>query len=139
MRPVATLVLATIELRHRPEAARRAMLLRAIRATIGSAHLIFGPDVDAYRCGESGIGLAVPEGLQPSRGAAIAPLLRARLEELLASMAATVRAFAGAEWSVRVGETNWSPDVTANEALTPCQFRDARGRRSSGRSRAGRR
>ncbi|HKW79011.1 MAG TPA: hypothetical protein VJQ09_07905, partial [Candidatus Limnocylindria bacterium] len=47
----------------------------------------------------------------------IAALLRARMDELLSAMTASVRAFGGTRWNVRSGEATWSADIATSGAL----------------------
>lgn len=111
------LVLAVIDLEHASVAHQRAMLHRAIRATLGSAASLFGSDVDAYRYGDTGVALLAPCIGDADRAPSLALMARARLDELLRTMTATVRAFGGARWNVRVGAALWSPEIPTTGAL----------------------
>lgn len=110
-------VLGAIDLEHPSAAQQRAMVHRAIRATLGAAATLVGSDVDAYRYGETGVALLAPAAGDPDRARRLALLLRARLDELIRTMAATVRAFGGARWSVRVGSATWAADIVTTAAL----------------------
>lgn len=110
-------VLGCIDLEHAQVAHQRAMVHRCIRATLGSAATLFGGDVDAYRYGETGVALLAPAAGDPDRAAQLAVLLRARLDELIRTMTATVRAFGGARWSVRVGSSTWTPEIVTTAGL----------------------
>lgn len=110
-------VLGAIDLEHPSAAHRRAMVHRAIRATLGAAATLFGSDVDAYRYGETGVALLAPAAGDPDRAGRLALLLESRLDELIRTMATTVRAFAGARWSVRVGSSTWAPAIATTAAL----------------------
>ena len=100
-------VLVAIGIEHPNEATRRAMVHRAIRASLGGATTLFGGDVTAFRYGDEGIALVAPrpEDLR------LATLARARIDELVRSMAASVRAFRGAQWHVHAGGATWSTEV----------------------------
>lgn len=110
-------VLGAIDLEHPSAAHRRAMVHRAIRATLGASGTLFGSDVDAYRYGETGVALLAPDAGDPDRAGELAVLLHARLDELIRTMAMTVRAFGGARWSVRVGSSRWTPAIVTTAAL----------------------
>ena len=111
------LVLGAIDLEHPSVAHRRAMVHRALRATLGAAATLFGSDVDAYRYGETGVALVAPAAGDPDRAGRLAVLLESRLDELIRTMATTVRAFAGARWSVRAGSATWTPAIATTAAL----------------------
>jgi len=111
------LVLGVVEIDAPSEATRRAMVHRAIRATLGGASTIFGGDTSAFRYGNEGVALITPIVGDRARGALMTALLRARMDELLRAMTATVRAFRGARWRVRAGGTTWTPDVSTSGAL----------------------
>lgn len=111
------LVLGCIDLEHPSAAHRRAMVHRAIRATLGAAGTLFGSDVDAYRYGDTGVALLASVAGDPDRARSLALLLQARLDELVRTMAATVRAFGGARWNVRVGPATWTADTVTTAAL----------------------
>ncbi len=111
------LVLGAIDLEHPSVAHRRAMVHRALRATLGAAATLFGSDVDAYRYGETGVALVAPAAGDPDRAGQLAVLLGSRLDELIRTMATTVRAFAGARWSVRAGSATWKPTIATTAAL----------------------
>lgn len=112
-----TLVLGVADVDASGEATRRAMVHRAIRATLGGATSIFGGDTNAFRYGDAGVAVIAPIIGDANRGARLAALLRARLDELLRSMSGTVRAFQGARWSARAGEATWRPDIAASGVL----------------------
>lgn len=111
------LVLGVVDLDAPAEATRRAMLHRTIRATLGGSSTIFGGDTSSFRYGDAGVAIVAPILGDAARGARLAALLRARMDELLRAMTATVRAFAGGRWNVRVGEATWTPSVAASGAL----------------------
>ena len=110
-------VLGAIDLEHHSAAHRRAMVHRAIRATLGAAATLFGSDVDAYRYGETGVALLAPAAGDPDRAGRLAVLLESRLDELIRTMTATVRVFGGARWSVRTGSATWTPAITTTAAF----------------------
>jgi hypothetical protein len=112
-----TLVLGVADVDASSEATRRAIVHRCIRATLGGASTLFGGDASAYRYGECGVALVAPIIGNERRGARVATLLRARLDELLRTMTVSVRAFAGVRWQVRVGEATWSPDLVTSGAV----------------------
>ena len=99
------------------EATRRAMVHRAIRATLGGSATLLGGDVSAYRYGDSGVAVVVPVGADRARGERVALLLRTRLDELLRTMTATVRAFGQARWAVHVGFATWSEEIATSAVL----------------------
>ena len=99
------------------EATRRAMVHRAIRATLGGSATLLGGDVSAYRYGDSGVAIVVPVGADRARGERVALLLRTRLDELLRTMTATVRAFGQARWAVHVGFATWSEEIATSAVL----------------------
>lgn len=104
------------------DATRRAMIHRLLRATIGGAATIFGGDASAYRYGDAGVAVIAPLVGEIDRAALLTSLLRTRLEELLGTMTASVRAFKGARWQVRVGAATWTPAVaTSGEILRIAQ------------------
>lgn len=110
-------VLGAIDLEHPSVAQRRAMVHRAIRATLGAAATLFGSDVDAYRYGETGVALLAPAAGDADRAGRLAVLLESRLDELIRTMTATVRAFGGARWTVRAGSATWTPAIATTAAL----------------------
>jgi len=110
-------VLGAIDLEHPQVAHQRAMVHRAIRATLGAVGTLFGSDVDAYRYGETGVALLAPAAGDPERAARLAVLLQARLDELIRTMTTTVRAFGGARWNVRVGSATWAAEIVTTAAL----------------------
>lgn len=110
-------ILGAIDLEHPSIAHQRAMVHRAIRATLGAAATLFGSDVDAYRYGETGVALLAPVAGDPDRAPHLAVLLRSRLDELITTMAATVRAFGGARWHVRTGAVAWGLEHVTTAAL----------------------
>jgi hypothetical protein len=112
-----SLVLGVADVDARSEATRRAIVHRCIRATLGGASTLFGGDASAFRYGDCGVALVAPILGDEGRGARMATLLRARLDELLRTMTASVRAFAGARWSVRVGHATWTPDLVTTGAV----------------------
>ncbi|HKW79141.1 MAG TPA: FAD-dependent oxidoreductase [Candidatus Limnocylindria bacterium] len=111
------LVLGVADVDAPSEATRRAMVHRAIRATLGASATVFGGDATAYRYGDSGVALVAPIVDDSRRGAKLATLLRTRLDELLRSMSITVRSFAGARWLVRVGEATWTRELVTTRAV----------------------
>ena len=111
------LVLGVADLDASAEATRRAMLHRTIRATLGGSSTIFGGDTSSFRYGDAGVAIVAPILGDAARGARLAALMRARMDELLRAMTGTVRAFNGARWNVRVGEATWTPSVAASGAL----------------------
>ena len=110
-------VLGAVDLEHPSVAHQRAMVHRTIRATLGAASTLFGSDVDAYRYGETGVALLAPVAGDPDRAERLGVLLRSRLDELIRTMAATVRAFRGARWRVRVGSATWAIELVTTAAL----------------------
>jgi hypothetical protein len=112
-----TLVLGVVDIDAVSEATRRAMVHRTIRATLGGSATIFGGDTSAFRYGDAGVALVAPILGDAARSAHLAALLRARMDELLRAMSATVRAFHGTRWSVRVGDATWSTEIAASGAL----------------------
>lgn len=106
-------VLLSIGIEHGNEATRRAMVHRAIRASLGGATTLFGGDVTAFRYGDEGIALVAPrpEHLQ------LATLSRARIDELVRSMTSSVRAFGGARWHVHAGGATWAAEIGTTGAL----------------------
>ena len=115
--PAFAVVLAQLDVDAVGEATRRAMVHRAIRATLGASATLLGGDVAAYRYGESGVALLAPSGRDPGRGPRLAALARARLDELMRTMTSTVRAFAAARWSARAGEATWCEEVATTTLL----------------------
>jgi len=81
--PSFAVVLAQLDVDAVAEANRRAMVHRAIRATLGATATLFGGDVSAYRYGESGVAVLAPVGRDVTRGERLAALVRARLDELM--------------------------------------------------------
>lgn len=110
-------VLGAVDLEHPSVAHERAMVHRTIRATLGAVATLFGSDVDAYRYGETGVALLAPVAGDPDRAKRLAVLLRSRLDELIQTMTATVRAFGGARWRVRVGSATWALELVTTAAL----------------------
>lgn len=131
--PTFSVVLAQLDVDGVGEATRRAMVHRAVRATLGATATLFGGDVSAYRYGESGVAAVAPAGLDAARGERLCTLVRARLDELMRTMTSTVRAFGTARWNVRAGAATWSEDLPtttlllrrAEEALSQDERRDA--------------
>ena len=112
-----SLVLGVADVDAPSEATRRAIVHRCIRATLGGASTLFGGDASAFRYGDCGVALVAPILGDEGRGARIATLLRARLDELLRTMTVSVRAFTGARWYVRVGYATWSSDLVTTGAV----------------------
>jgi hypothetical protein len=106
--PAFAVVLAQIDVDAVGEATRRAMVHRAIRATLGATATLLGGDVSAFRYGDAGVALLAPSGRDAARAERLAVLVRARLDELMRTMTSTVRAFGSARWNVRAGGTTWS-------------------------------
>ncbi len=106
-------VLVAIGIEHANEATRRAMVHRAIRASLGGATTLFGGDVTAFRYGDEGIALVAPRLDETG----LATLARARVDELVRSMTSTVRAFGGARWHVHAGGATWSMEIGTTGAL----------------------
>jgi len=111
------LALGVVDVDAKSEATRRAMVHRVIRATLGGSTTIFGGDVSAFRYGDAGVALIAPIVGDAARGALLAALVRARMDELLSAMTATVRAFAGSRWNVRSAQSTWSPEIATSGAL----------------------
>ena len=106
-------VLVAIGIEQPNEATRRAMVHRAIRASLGGATTLFGGDVSAFRYGDEGIALVAP---RPD-DVQLATLARARIDELVRSMTASVRAFHGARWHVHAGGAAWTVEIGTTGAL----------------------
>lgn len=106
-------VLVAIGIEHANEATRRAMLHRAIRASLGGATTLFGGDVSAFRYGDEGIALVAPRPDEVQ----LATLARARIDELVRSMTTTVRAFHGTRWHVHAGGAGWTAEIGTTGAL----------------------
>jgi hypothetical protein len=115
--PIFAVVLAQIDVDGVGEATRRAMVHRAIRATLGATATLFGGDVSAYRYGDSGVAAVAPTGRDAARAERLRTLVRARLDELMRTMTSTVRAFGTARWSVRAGAATWNDDVATTTVL----------------------
>jgi len=115
--PSFAVVLAQLDVDGVVEANRRAMVHRAIRATLGATATLFGGDVSAYRYGESGVAALAPVGRDVARGERLAALVRARLDELVRTMTSTVRVFGAARWSVRAGAATWSDSMQTSTVL----------------------
>ncbi len=115
--PTFAVVLAQLDVDGVGEATRRAMVHRAIRATLGATATLFGGDVSAYRYGDSGVAAVAPVGRDPARGERLCTLVRARLDELMRTMTSTVRAFGSARWNVRAGASTWSEDLATTTVL----------------------
>ena len=107
-------VLVAIVIQHANEASRRAMVHRAIRASLGGSSTLFGAEVAAYRYGDEGVALVAPCAGDAERLAALA---RARIEELVRTMTSSVRAFHGARWQISAGTAMWSSNVSTTGAL----------------------
>src|SRR5437660_9030482 len=99
------------------EATRRAMVHRAIRATLGGSATLLGGDVSAYRYGDSGVAIVAPDGRDGARAGRLCMLVRARLDELMRTMTSTVRAFGSARWNVRAGAATWSEELATTTVL----------------------
>ena len=106
-------VLVAIGIEHANEAIRRAMVHRAIRASLGGATTLFGGDVTAFRYGEDGVALVAPR----SDETALATLARARIDELIRSMTSSVRAFHGTRWHVHAGGATWAIEIGTTGGL----------------------
>jgi GGDEF domain-containing protein len=115
--PAFAVVLAQLDVDGVTEATRRAMVHRAIRATLGATATFFGGDVTVYRYGQSGIALIAPIGRDVARAERLATLVRARFDELLRTMTSTVRAFGTGRWAVRAGAAAWTDDVETSTLL----------------------
>ena len=115
--PTFAVVLAQLDVDGVGEATRRAMVHRAIRATLGATATLFGGDVSAYRYGDSGVAAVAPVGRDPARGERLCTLVRSRLDELMRTMTSTVRAFGAARWNVRAGASTWSEDLATTTVL----------------------
>ena len=115
--PTFAVVLAQLELDAVGEPTRRAMVHRAIRATLGATGTFFGGDVTAYRYGDAGVAIVAPAGADTSRGERLAALVRSRLDELMRTMTSSVRAFGAARWQVRAGAATWSADLVTSTVL----------------------
>ncbi len=112
------ITLGALEVSHPAEATRRALVHRVIRAMLGGATTLLGVDVAPYRYGDQGVALLVARGSRgEDKGDLVAAVLRQRLEELLRSTTASVRAFSGARWRVRTGSATWSAGVPTTLAL----------------------
>ncbi len=110
------MALVVIEVRHPSEASRRAMIHRAIRASLGGTATLFGADVAAFRYGDAGIALLAPSP-DPHRAERLALLGRERVDELLRTMTASVRVFGGARWIIRAGAAAWTAELGTTTAL----------------------
>jgi hypothetical protein len=115
--PSFAVVLAQLDVDGVGEATRRAMVHRAIRATLGATATLFGGDVTAYRYGDSGVAAVAQTGRDAVRGERLCTLVRSRLDELMRTMTSTVRAFGGARWNVRAGTATWSEDFATTTLL----------------------
>jgi GGDEF domain-containing protein len=115
--PTFAVVLAQIDVDGVGEATRRAMVHRAIRATLGATATLLGGDVTAYRYGDSGVAALAPSGRDAARGERLCMLVRARLDELIRTMTGSVRAFGGARWQVRAGAAVWGEDLPTTTVL----------------------
>src|SRR5437762_9084149 len=65
--PAFAVVLAQVDVDAVGEATRRAMVHRAIRATLGATATLFGGDVSAYRYGECGVAAIAPVAPESDR------------------------------------------------------------------------
>ena len=115
--PGFAVVLAQLDVDGVGESTRRAMVHRAIRATLGATATLFGGDVTAYRYGDSGVAAVAPDGRDATRGERLCLLVRARLDELMRTMTSTVRAFGSARWNVRAGAATWSEEIGTTTLL----------------------
>jgi len=111
------LILGVVDVDAPAEATRRAIVHRTIRATLGGSTTIFGGDTSAFRYGDAGVAIIAPILDDARRGARVAALVRARMDELLQAMTASVRAFHGARWQVRGGEATWSMEIATSASL----------------------
>ncbi|GAC1494262.1 MAG: hypothetical protein NVS1B1_12200 [Candidatus Limnocylindrales bacterium] len=112
--PIAV-VLVEVAVRHPNDGQRRAMIHRTIRASLGGTATLFGADVAAFRYGDAGLAL-----LAPAAGLQIEHLTNRagdRVDELLRTMTASVRAFGGAKWTLRTGAVGWSAELRTTTAL----------------------
>src|SRR5256886_4325627 len=71
--PSFAVVLAQLDVDAVVEANRRAMVHRAIRATLGATATLFGGDVSAYRYGDSGVAAIAPVGPGVAPGGGLCP------------------------------------------------------------------
>src|SRR5438128_9339439 len=115
--PAFAVVLAQVDVDAVGEATRRAMVHRAIRATLGATGTLFGGDVSAYRYGEWGVAAIAPVTRDTDRGERLAALVRSRLDELMRTMTSTVRAFGNARWHVRAGAAAWTDELATTTVL----------------------
>jgi GGDEF domain-containing protein len=115
--PAFAVVLAQVDVDAVGEATRRAMVHRAIRATLGATATLFGGDVSAYRYGDSGVAALAPDGRDAARAERLCVLVRARLDELMRTMTSSVRAFGSARWNVRAGAATWNEEVGTTTLL----------------------
>ena len=115
--PAFAIVLAQLDVDGVGESTRRAMVHRAIRATLGATATLFGGDVSAYRYGDSGVAALASEGRDTQRAERLCVLVRSRLDELMRTMTSTVRAFGPARWNVRAGAATWAEDVGTTTLL----------------------
>ena len=115
--PPFAVVLGQVDVDDVGEATRRAMVHRAIRATLGATATLFGGDVAAYRYGASGVALLAPVGRDAARADRLGALVRVRLDELMRTMTSSVRAFGGARWGIRAGAAAWSDDLATSTQL----------------------
>src|SRR5438309_5412939 len=115
--PTFAVVLGQLDVEGVGEATRRAMVHRAIRATLGATATLLGGDVSAYRYGDSGVAALAPTSRDAARAERLRTLVRARLDELMRTMTSTVRAFGTARWNVRAGAATWSDDVATTTVL----------------------
>src|SRR5256714_6663173 len=111
------IVLAQLDVDGVGETTRRAMVHRAIRATLGATATLLGGDVSAYPYGGSGVGAGGEPGRDIARGDRLCTLVRARLDELMRTMTSTVRAFGAGRWNVRAGTATWSEEIATTTAL----------------------
>src|SRR6266550_1764679 len=115
--PAFAIVLAQLDVDGVGETTRRAMVHRAIRATLGATATLLGGDVSAYRYGDSGVAAIAAVGRDTARGDRLCTLVRARLDELMRTMTSTVRAFGAGRWNVRAGTVTWSEEIATTTAL----------------------
>jgi GGDEF domain-containing protein len=118
--PTFAVVLAQLDVDGVGEATRRAMVHRAIRATLGATATLLGGDVTAYRYGDAGVAAVAAAGHDAARADRLCVLVRARLDELMRTMTSTVRAFGDARWKVRSGAATWSEELATTTVLLRC-------------------
>ena len=115
--PAFAVVLAQVDVDGVGETTRRAMIHRAIRATLGATATLLGGDVAAYRYGDFGVAAVAPTGRDQARAERLCTLVRTRLDELMRTMTSSVRAYGSARWNVRAGAATWSEEVGTTTVL----------------------